>query len=171
MLMMMMRRRRRRRRKRERGDREGKDSSYLGRTYICSVIEVTIFIFEPVNMQSINIVIELTCFCSHVIVDTRAVVIVVTMQLAVLKISNSFSSYGVAHQTLANEKERSSGLQCTTIIWNKTETNLIFLGENAFKTEFIWCLVNHMKTYAVTLPVSLAHPLHAMLSCCPASYK
>ena len=31
-MMLMMRRRRRRRRKRERGDREGKESSYLGRT-------------------------------------------------------------------------------------------------------------------------------------------
>ena len=32
MLMMRRRRRRRRRRKRERGDREGKERSYLGRT-------------------------------------------------------------------------------------------------------------------------------------------
>ena len=117
MIMMMMRRRRKRkRRKRERGDREGKESSYLRRTYICSVIEVTIFIFELVIMQSISIFVELTCFCAHVIVDTHALVIVVTMQLALLKISNNFSSYGMVHQTLANEKERSSELQCTTII-------------------------------------------------------
>ena len=120
LMIMMMRRRRRRkrkRRKRERGDRGGgKKSSYLRRTYICSVIEVTIFIFELVIMQSISIFVERTCFCAQVIVDTHALVIVVTMQLAVLKISNNFSSYGVVHQTLANEKERSSELQCATII-------------------------------------------------------
>ena len=67
-------------------------------------------------MPSISSFVELTCSCPHVIVDTHAVVIVVTMQLAVLKISNNFSSYGVVYQTLAYEEERSSELQCTSII-------------------------------------------------------
>ena len=67
-------------------------------------------------MPSISSFVELTCSCPHVIVDTLAVVIVVTMQLAVLKISNNFSSYSVVYQTLAYEEERSSELQCTSII-------------------------------------------------------
>ena len=67
-------------------------------------------------MPSISGFVELTCSCPHVIVDTHAAVIVETMQLAVLKISNNFSSYGVVYQTLANEEERSSELQCTSII-------------------------------------------------------
>ena len=71
------------------------------------MIEVTIFIFEFVIMPSMSSVVQLTCFCTQVIVDTHAVVFVVTMQLAVLKISNSFSSYSMVHQTLANEVERS----------------------------------------------------------------
>ena len=117
MLMMLMMMRRRRRRKRERGIGRGKRAVIQEElTYICSVVEVTIFIFELVIMPSISSFVELTCFCAHVIVDTHAVVIVVTMQLAVLKISNNFSSYIVIHQTLANEEERSSELRCKTII-------------------------------------------------------
>ena len=93
-MMMMRRRRRRRRRKRERGIGRGRRAVIQEElTYICSVIEVTIFIFELVIMPSISSFVELTCSCPHVIVDTHAVVIVVTMQLAVLKISNNFSSY------------------------------------------------------------------------------
>ena len=115
MLIMMMRKRRRR--KRKRGIGRGRRAVIQEElTYICSVIEVTIFIFELVIMPSISSFVELTCSCAHVIVDTHAVVIVVTMQLAVLKISNNFSSYGVVYQTLANEEERSSELQCTSII-------------------------------------------------------
>ena len=87
------------------------------------MIEVTIFIFEFVIMPSMSSVVWLTYFCAHVIVHTYAVVFVETMQLAVLKISNNFSSYCVVHQTLANEGERSWELKCTTIIWNKKETN------------------------------------------------
>ena len=114
MMLMMMRRRRR---KRERGIGRGRRAVIQEElTYICSVIEVTIFIFELVIMPSISSFVELTCSCPHVIVDTHAVVIVVTMQLAVLKISNNFSYYGVVYQTLANEEERSSELQCTSII-------------------------------------------------------
>ena len=117
MLMMLMMMRRRRRRKRERGIGRGKRAVIQEElTYICSVVEVTIFIFELVIMPSISSFVELTCSCPHVIVDTHAVVIVVTMQLAVLKISNNFSSYIVIHQTLANEEERSSELRCKTII-------------------------------------------------------
>ena len=113
MLIMMMRRRR----KRERGIGRGRRAVIQEElTYICSVIEVTIFIFELVIMPSISSFVELTCSCPHVIVDTHAVVIVVTMQLAVLKISNNFSSYSVVYQTLAYEEERSSELQCTSII-------------------------------------------------------
>ena len=114
MMLIMMRRRRR---KRERGIGRGRRAVIQEElTYICSVIEVTIFIFELVIMPSISSFVELTCFCAHVIVDTHAVVIVVTMQLAVLKISNNFSSYSVVYQTLAYEEERSSELQCTSII-------------------------------------------------------
>ena len=113
MMLMMMRRRR----KRERGIGRGKRAVIQEElTYICYVVEVTIFIFELVIMPSISSFVELTCFCAHVIVDTHAVVIVVTMQLAVLKIGNNFSSYIVVHQTLANEEERSSELRCKTII-------------------------------------------------------
>ena len=98
MLIMMMRRRRRRRRKRERGIGRGRRAVIQEElTYICSVIEVTIFICELVIMPSISSFVELTCSCAHVIVDTHAVVIVITMQLAVLKISNNFCSYGVVH--------------------------------------------------------------------------
>ena len=71
------------------------------------MIEVTIFIFELVIMPSMSSVVQLTCFCAHVIVDTHTVVFIVAMQLAVLKISNNFSSYSVVHQTLANKGERS----------------------------------------------------------------
>ena len=114
MMLIMMRRRRR---KRERGIGRGRRAVIQEElTYICSVIEVTIFIFELVIMPSISSFVELTCSCPHVIVDTHAVVIVVTMQLAVLKISNNFSSYSVVYQTLAYEEERSSELQCTSII-------------------------------------------------------
>ena len=74
------------------------------------MIEVTIFIFELVIMPSMSSVVQLTCFCAHVIVDTHAVVFVVTMQLAVLKINNNFSSYSVVHQTLPNKGERSREL-------------------------------------------------------------
>ena len=117
LIMMMRRRRRRRRRKRERGIGRGRRAVIQEElTYICSVIEVTIFIFELVIMPSISSFVELTCSFPHVIVDTHAVVIVVTMQLAVLKISNNFSSYSVVYQTLAYEEERSSELQCTSII-------------------------------------------------------
>ena len=49
MMMMMMRRRRRR--------GEGKESNYQERTYICSMIEVTIFIFELVIMPSMSSVV------------------------------------------------------------------------------------------------------------------
>ena len=116
-MMLIMMRRRRRRRKRERGIGRGRRAVIQEElTYICSVIEVTIFIFELVIMPSISSFVELTCSCPHVIVDTHAVVIVVTMQLAVLKISNNFSSYSVVYQTLAYEEERSSELQCTSII-------------------------------------------------------
>ena len=98
MMLIMMMRRRRRRRKRERGIGRGRRAVIQEElTYICSVIEVTIFIFELVIMPSISSFVELTCSCAHVIVDTHAVVIVITMQLAVLKISNNSCSYGVVH--------------------------------------------------------------------------
>ena len=117
MMLMMLMMMRRRRRKRERGIGRGKRAVIQEElTYICYVVEVTIFIFELVIMPSIRSFVELTCFCAHVIVYTHAVVIVVTMQLAVLKIGNNFSSYIVVHQTLANEEERSSELRCKTII-------------------------------------------------------
>ena len=57
-------------------------------------------------MLKVSGVVELTRFCVHVIVDTHAVVFVVTMQLAGLKIDISPSSYGVVHQTFINEEER-----------------------------------------------------------------
>ena len=40
-------------------------------------------------MPSVSGVVELTCFCVHVIVDTHAVVFVVTLQLAGLNINNN----------------------------------------------------------------------------------
>ena len=55
MMIMLMMRRRRRRRGRKRG--EGKESSYLERAYIYSMIEVTIFIFEFVIMPSMSSVV------------------------------------------------------------------------------------------------------------------
>ena len=57
-------------------------------------------------MQKVGSVVELTFLCVHGIVDTHAVVFVVTMQLAGLKIDISPSSYGVVHQTFINEEER-----------------------------------------------------------------
>ena len=89
------------------------------------MIEVTISIFELVIMPSMSSVVQLTCFCAHVIVDTHAVVFVVTMQLAVLKISNNFSSYSVVHQTLAirplseRRKEQPFGF---VVLWVKNTT-------------------------------------------------
>ena len=83
----------------------------LKKSYICSVIEVMNIIFELVIMQSVSGVVELTCICVHVIVETHAVVFVVTMQLADLNINNNFSSYSVVHKTLVNEEERCSERQ------------------------------------------------------------
>ena len=57
-------------------------------------------------MLKVSGVVELTRFCVHVIVDTHAVVFVVTMQLAGLKIDISPSSYAVVHQKFINEEER-----------------------------------------------------------------
>ena len=86
------------------------------------MIEVIIFIFELVIMPSVSGVVELTCFCVHVIVDTHAIVFVVTLQLAGLNINNNFSSDSVVHETLVNEEERWWERQYTTVIWNKNET-------------------------------------------------
>ena len=57
-------------------------------------------------MPKVRGVVQLTCFCVHVIVDTHAVVFVVTMQLAGLKTDISPSSYAVVHQKFINEEER-----------------------------------------------------------------
>ena len=95
--------------------RIGNDKN-LKKSYICSVIEVIIFIFELVIMPSVSGVVELTCFCVHVIVDTHAVVFVVTLQLAGLNINNNFSCYSVVHETLVNEEERWWERQYTTVI-------------------------------------------------------
>ena len=80
------------------------------------MIEVIIFIFELVIMPSVSGVVELTCFCVHVIVDTHAIVFVVTLQLAGLNINNNFSSDSVVHETLVNEEERWWERQYTTVI-------------------------------------------------------
>ena len=80
------------------------------------MIEVIIFIFELVIMPSVSGVVELTCFCVHVIVDTHAVVFVVTLQLAGLNINNNFSPYSMVHETLVNEEERWWERQYTTVI-------------------------------------------------------
>ena len=80
------------------------------------MIEVIIFIFELVIMPLVSGVVELTCFCVHVIVDTHAVVFVVTLQLAGLNINNNFSSYSVVHETLVNEEEWWWERQYTTVI-------------------------------------------------------
>ena len=57
-------------------------------------------------MQKVGSVVELTSLFFLAIVDTHAVVFVVTMQLAGLKIDNSPSCYVVVHQTFINEEER-----------------------------------------------------------------
>ena len=80
------------------------------------MIEVIIFIFELVIMPSVSGVVELTCFCVHVIVNTHVVVFVVTLQLAGLNINNNFSSYSMVHKTLVNEEERWWERQYTTVI-------------------------------------------------------
>ena len=80
------------------------------------MIEVIIFIFELVIMPSVSGVVELTCFCVHVIVDTHAVVFVVTLQLAGLNINNNFSSYSMVYETLVNEEERWWERQYTTVV-------------------------------------------------------
>ena len=80
------------------------------------MIEVIIPIFELVIMPSVSGVVELTCFCVHVIVDTHAVVFVVTLQLAGLNINNNFSSYSMVHETLVSEEERWWERQYTTFI-------------------------------------------------------
>ena len=80
------------------------------------MIEVIIYIFELVIMPSMSSVVELTCFCVHVIVDTHAIVFVVTLQLAGLNINNNFSSDSVVHETLVNEEERWWERQYTTVI-------------------------------------------------------
>ena len=70
------------------------------------MIQVTIFVHKLIIMQKVGSVVELTFLCVHAIVDTHAVVFVVTMQLAGLKVDISPSSYGVVHQTFINEEER-----------------------------------------------------------------
>ena len=70
------------------------------------MIQVTNFVLELITMQKVGSVVELTCLIFLSIVDTRAVVIVVTKELAGLKIDISPSSYGVVHQTFINEEER-----------------------------------------------------------------
>ena len=80
------------------------------------MIEVIIFVHKFIVMPSMSSVVELTCLCVHVIVDTHTVVFVVTMQLADLNINNSFSSYSVVHQTLVNEEERCWKRQYSTVI-------------------------------------------------------
>ena len=70
------------------------------------MIQVTNFVLKLIIMQKVGSVVELTCLIFLAIVDTRAVVFVVTMQLAGLKIEISPSSYGVVHQTFVNEEER-----------------------------------------------------------------
>ena len=80
------------------------------------MIEVIILIFELVIMPSVSGVVELTCFCVHVVVDTHAVVFVVTLQLAGLNINNNFSPYSMVHETLVNEEERWWERQYTTVI-------------------------------------------------------
>ena len=73
------------------------------------------FIFELVIMLSVSGVVELTRFRVHVIVDTHAVVFVVTMPLADLNIINTFFfSYSVVHQTIVNEEGMCSERQYTT---------------------------------------------------------
>ena len=57
-------------------------------------------------MPKVSSVVELTFFCFHVVVDTHAVVVVVTMQLTGLKIDISPSSYAVVHQMFIYEEER-----------------------------------------------------------------
>ena len=66
-------------------------------------------------MQKVGSVVELTFLCVHAIVDTHAVVFVVTVQLAGLKIDISPSSHGVVHQTFINEEERRWEHQYATI--------------------------------------------------------
>ena len=70
------------------------------------MIQVINFVLKLIIMQKVGSVVELTCLIFLAIVDTRAVVFVVTMQLAGLKIDISPSSYGVVHQTFINEEER-----------------------------------------------------------------
>ena len=70
------------------------------------MIQVTNFVLKLITMQKVGSVVELTCLIFFAIVDTRAVVFVVTMELAGLKIDTSPSSYGVVHQTFINEEER-----------------------------------------------------------------
>ena len=57
-------------------------------------------------MQKVGSIVELTSLFFLAIVDTHAVVFVVTMQLAGLKIDIGPSSYGVVHQNFVNEEER-----------------------------------------------------------------
>ena len=70
------------------------------------MIQVTIFVHKLIIMQEVGSVVELTSLFFLVIVDTHAIVFVVTMQLAGLKIDISPSSYSVVHQTFINEEER-----------------------------------------------------------------
>ena len=79
------------------------------------MIQVTNFVLKLIIMQKVGSVVELTCLIFLVIVDTRAVVFVVTMQLAGLKIDISPSSYGVVHQTFINEEERGWEHQYATV--------------------------------------------------------
>ena len=70
------------------------------------MIQVTIFVHKLIIMQEVGSVVELTSLFFLVIVDTHAIVFVVTRQLAGLKIDISPSSYSVVHQTFINEEER-----------------------------------------------------------------
>ena len=70
------------------------------------MIQVTNYVLKLIIMQKVGSVVELTCLIFLAIVDTRAVVFVVTMQLAGLKVDISPSSYGVVHQTFINEEKR-----------------------------------------------------------------
>ena len=79
------------------------------------MIEVTNFVLKLIIMQKVGSVVELTCLIFLAIVDTRAVVFVVTMQLAGLKVDISPSSYGVVQQTFINEEERWWEYQYATV--------------------------------------------------------
>ena len=99
------------------------------------MIQVTNFVLKLIIMQKVGSVVELTCLLFLVIVDTRTVVFVVTMELAGLKVDISPSSYGVVHQTLLMKKKGGGN----TSMRQFSETGKKQLNKHVIRFVYLFC--------------------------------